>query len=239
MQYTEDSIWRTDIRVLQPEKGYRFALDAVLLAHFVKSGPEDQLLEIGAGCGVVTILMSKLNRFRSVKAIEIQKELAELCRKNFEFNEIEQAEVHEADMRDLSEILPEASFDGIYSNPPYRRAGSGRLNPSSQKAIARHEIKMKLKDLFECAKILLKPAGRLTVILPAFRESDFDKLTSAFHFHPHERKYVHSFADAHPVFFLATVGKSSTGFTEHPPLVIYETPGLYTSELQSLLIAAQ
>ena len=235
MQYTEDSIWSKEIRVLQPGKGYRFALDAVLLAHFVKPKPEDRLLEIGAGSGVVSILISKLNRFRSVTAIEIQKELAELCRKNFELNEIENGEIHETDVRDLSRIFTGVFFDQIYSNPPYRKAGSGRLNPSSQKAIARHEIKMKLQDLFDCANTFLKTAGRLTVILPAFRESDFRQLASGYHFHCHEWKHVHSFADAPPAFFLATVGKSPAAFIERPRLVIYETPGEYTQEMWKLL----
>ena len=234
MQYTRDSIWSKEIKVLQPVKGYRFALDAVLLAHFVKTNPDDHLLEIGAGSGVVTILISKLNRFRSVAAIEIQTELADLCRKNFELNEIS-GEIHKIDLKDLDKIFPADSFDEIYSNPPYRKAGSGRLNPCSQKAIARHEIKMKLQGLFECANTFLKRTGCLTVILPAFRESDFHELTSYYHFHRQQWKYVHSFADGEPAFFLATVGKSPAHFVEHPRLVIYETPGTYTSDMRKLL----
>jgi tRNA1(Val) A37 N6-methylase TrmN6 len=235
MQYTEDSIWSKEIRVLQPGKGYRFALDSVLLAHFVKTKPDDQLLEIGAGSGVVSILISKLNRFPSVAAIEIQKELADLCRKNFELNEIKNGSVHQTDVKDLGRIFSNASFDHIYANPPYRKAGSGRLNPSSQKAIARHEIKMKLQDLFDCANNFLKTTGQLTVILPAFREADFHELASHYHFHRNQWKYVHSFADEQPAFFLATVGKSPVHFVEHPSLVIYETPGKYTQEMGMLL----
>jgi tRNA1Val (adenine37-N6)-methyltransferase len=238
MQYTEDSIWSKEIRVLQPMKGYRFALDAVLLAHFVKTKPDDRLLEIGAGSGVVTILISKLNRFHSVEAIEIQTELADLCRKNFELNEIH-GQIHETDLKDLSKIFSVASFDQIYSNPPYRKARSGRVNPSTQKAIARHEIKMKMEDLFDCVNIFLNGTGRLTVILPVFRESDFLELTSHYQFHRQQWKYVHSFADAQPAFFLATVGKSPAQFVEHPRLVIYETQGKYTREMQSLLLEPQ
>jgi tRNA1Val (adenine37-N6)-methyltransferase len=239
MQYTEDSIWSKEVRVLQPDKGYRFALDAVLLAHFVKTDPDDRLLEIGAGSGIVSILISKLNRFRSLAAIEIQNDLVDLCRKNFELNEITNGEIHEIDVKDLRKIFPVASFDEIYSNPPYRKEGSGRLNPSSQKAIARHEIKMKLQDLFDCATNFLKTTGRLTVILPFFRESDFQELAHHYHFHRHRWKFVHSFGDAEPAFFLATVGKSPAQFVEHPRLVIYETPGNYTREMQSLLLEPQ
>jgi tRNA1(Val) A37 N6-methylase TrmN6 len=235
MQYTVDSIWRKEIRIKQPVKGYRFGLDAVLLAHFVKTEAADRLLEIGAGSGVVTILVSAFHRFASVATIEIQGELAELCRENFKLNNIDNSEVFQADAKNLGTLFGEASFDLIYSNPPYRKTGSGKLNPSKQKATARHELHLKLQDLFECSLKYLRSSGRLTLILPAFRESDFNQLTDRHNFYRHEWRYVHSFADAPPAFFLATVGKSSSRLTEHRPLVIYEKPGQYTLEMQSLL----
>ncbi len=114
--------------------GYRFALDAVLLAHFVKTGPTERILEIGAGSGVVTILVAALNSYHSVDAVEIQSELAEVCRKNFESNNVPNATVHQADIRKASSLFPRESFDLIYCNPPYRKAGAGRLKSVDSKS---------------------------------------------------------------------------------------------------------
>src|SRR5688572_24758874 len=93
MQYTEDSICRPDIRIRQPKTGYRFALDSVLLARFIRTNPEDRLLEVGAGTGVVTALVAAWNCFASVTAVEIQFELAEFCRTNFLINNVRNATV--------------------------------------------------------------------------------------------------------------------------------------------------
>src|SRR4029079_623527 len=172
--YSEDSIYSKDIRLFQPVDGYRFGLDSVLLAHFVKTRAQDCILEVGAGSGVVTILISKLHKFLSGFAVEVQPELALLCRKNLQRNAVHNVQVVERDLNEIS--MPSHSLDLIYSNPPYRKAGSGKLNPSVQKSIARHEIKLVLEDLFRCSQTWLKQDGKLSMILPVYREKDFFKL---------------------------------------------------------------
>lgn len=235
MELTLDSIWNEDIRIVQPKSGYRFTVDAVLLAHFLKSGSLDEALEIGAGTGVISILFSRLQPYKHLTAVEIQKELADLARQNLETNRVPSAIVLVVDARTLGRQFPLESWDLIFSNPPYRKVGMGKLNPDSQKAVARHELKLKLEDLFVCAAKFLKPAGRLSVILPDFREKDFRKLAGEHQFHWHELQYVHSFASESPCFFLATLGKQPDSFRHYPPITIYVAPGQYTSQMQRLL----
>lgn len=232
-EFTIDSIRSSRIRILQSKRGYRFGLDAVLLAHFLKLRPQEEAMEVGAGNGIIPVLLSFLQQFRRITAIELQHELAALARKNLELNGIENVVVLETDLHDLE--FPSNSFDLIFSNPPYRKLGHGKLNPSQQKAVARHEIRMKLEDLFACAGRFLKPEGRLSVILPDFRENDFVKLALRHRFVWRERRYVHSFADRPPAFFLATLNRVAGTFLEHPKLVVYESPGLYTAEMEKLL----
>jgi tRNA1Val (adenine37-N6)-methyltransferase len=235
MQYTEDSILRDGIRILQPERGYRFALDAVLLATFVKTQPTDSILEIGAGSGVVSILIASTHPYQSLAAVEIQEELAELCRKNFEINQLKNAVVYHEDVKNISPLFSNESIDLICCNPPYRKVGTGRLNPSTQKAIARHEIKMKLEDVFECSNRFLKPDGHLTLILPTFRQKDFLLLVERYNLNRMEHRYVHSFENEPPTFFLTTLGKKEEPVVELQPLVIYEKPGEYTHDMNRLL----
>jgi len=246
-EFSVDTIWNDRIRILQKKKGYRFALDSVLLAHFLPVGPEDELLEIGAGSGVVTILLSALATFQSCIAVEVQPDLAQICRQNFELNGLGNCRVLEGNVKDGTENITNR-FNLIYSNPPYRKLGTGKINPSHEKAVARHEIKMRLEDLFIAADQLLKPNGRLSVILPHFRKQDFVDLTQKYAFHLIEWRDVHSFAAEPPVFFLATVSNSTKpllsspllrgrdrSVLQHRPLIVYDSPGRYTKEMAKML----
>ncbi len=233
--FSIDSIWDPSLKIQQSRKGYRFALDAVLLAHFLQIKPTEIALEIGCGNGVIPILLSRLKKFRKIVAVEIQSELADLARTNVERNHAEQIEIMNADATQLHERLSANSFDLLYSNPPYRKLGSGKLNPSPEKAIARHEIHLKLEDLVSVADYFLKPDGRLSVILPTFRENDWMQLLSQWKYFLIEQQYVHSFRNEPAAFVLTTANKNSKALSEIEPLVIYERPGEYTVQMAKLL----
>lgn len=232
-QFSLDSIGSSRIRLLQPKGGYRFSLDAVLLAHFIKTDPDEVALEIGCGNGVVLVLVSHLQKFKRVIGIEVQQELAELAQKNVELNKIKNAEILHGDFREMT--LPEQSFDLIFANPPYRKLGTGKLNPKEQKAIARHEVKMKLENLFDCSNRLLKKNGRITLILPSFRDADWKEIVQAHGYHWKERKSVCSFEGEPPAFVLGSVSTTAGDLIQHPDLIIYDAPGVYTAEMQKLL----
>jgi tRNA1Val (adenine37-N6)-methyltransferase len=233
--FSVDSIWDSSLQIQQSRKGYRFALDAVLLTHFLRIDANETALEIGCGNGVIPILLSRLKKFKKIVAVEIQSELADLARENVKRNHAERIEIIHGDAKQLHETLGANSFDLLYSNPPYRKVGSGKVNPSPEKAIARHEIHLKLEDLISLADYFLKPEGRLTVILPTFREKDWMKLLAKQKFSLAERQYVHSFRDQEAAFVLATAKRNSRNLRELEPLVIYEDPGEYTEEITKLL----
>jgi tRNA1(Val) A37 N6-methylase TrmN6 len=82
---------------------------------------------------------------------------------------------------------------------------------------------------------LLASDGRLSVILPVFREQDFLELSKGHQFHLLETRKVHSFAEQRPAFVLITVGKTMATIKKHRPLVIYQKPGEYTAEMKKQL----
>jgi tRNA1Val (adenine37-N6)-methyltransferase len=230
---TLDTIWSRSVRIMQPRRGYRFGIDAVLLAHFLEVQPHEDALEIGTGSGVIPLLADRLGKhFARLTAIELQPELALLAWRNFEAHQLP-ASVVITDAKDYP--LSSSPFTLIFSNPPYRKVGHGRLNPSAQKAIARHEVSLALADLFDCADRLLAPTGRLSLILPHFRKKDFDTLIVSRGYSLHRRRLVHSFPKRPPTFFLATACKSPALLIEDPPLIIYDSPGRYTPAMKQLL----
>src|SRR5258708_31808292 len=83
---TRDSILDGSIRLIQPKHGYRFSIEAILLARFAHATARDRVLELGAGCGVVSIMMATLYRPREIVAIEIQPQLAQMISRSAAIN---------------------------------------------------------------------------------------------------------------------------------------------------------
>src|SRR5271163_4963130 len=96
---TRDTILDGSITLIQPRHGYRFSVEAILLGRFARASSRDRVLELGAGCGVVSIMIAALYRTRAVVAIEIQPQLAAMIDRNAALNELESVHGVCADLR--------------------------------------------------------------------------------------------------------------------------------------------
>ncbi len=170
---TLDTFFQGRLKILQKKEGYRFSIDAILLSQFASLRKDEKVMDLGTGCGILPLLLSKTAKGSIFVGVEIQKTLAECATKNVHLNHLEdRISILCQDYRQLRGSFPPGSFDVVLSNPPYRRARTGRLNPSTEKAIARHEIKGTLKDLLSIASYLLCNKGRGYFIFPASRAID-------------------------------------------------------------------
>ncbi|HXX32904.1 MAG TPA: methyltransferase, partial [Thermodesulfobacteriota bacterium] len=170
---TLDTFLNGKLQILQKKNGYRFSLDAILLSQFVTIRKDERVIDLGTGCGILPLLLSYSTKAHSFVGVEIQKGLAGCARKNVVLNHLNgRISVLRQDFRKLRGIFPPGSFDVVLSNPPYRRYRSGRINPSVEKAVARHEIKGTLEDLIGIASYLLPSKGRCYLIFPALRTVD-------------------------------------------------------------------
>src|SRR5580692_10321890 len=98
---TCDAILGAALRVIQPRDGYRFSLDSILLARFVRVRASDRVLELGAGTGVISLAIAALHHPREIVAVEIQPELVAMLRRNAELNRIESIRAVAMDLRRL------------------------------------------------------------------------------------------------------------------------------------------
>src|SRR6266849_5737700 len=137
---TRDKILGGTLTVVQPRAGYRFAVDAILLGRFARPRSRDRVLELGAGCSVVSIMLAALHHPREVAALELQSDLAEMAARNASLNDLAMVRTICADLRThrIEEIKP-ATFDLVVANPPYRALRSGRESPNHSRRIARGE----------------------------------------------------------------------------------------------------
>lgn len=165
---TVDTFLNGKLRIIQSQRGYRFSVDALLLAEFVSIKDEDLVIDLGAGSGIISLFLATKRKVGFIVGIELQKELASQAQRNVALNELERKiAIIQGDLRHLP--LARGFADVVVCNPPYRQQRSGRINPDESKAIARHEIAASLDAILAAAKALLKPGGRLTLIYPANR----------------------------------------------------------------------
>ncbi|MGD8387770.1 MAG: methyltransferase [Desulfobacteraceae bacterium] len=166
-----DTFQEGRLRVIQSRQGYRFSVDALFLSQFVTIKKGDLVLDLGTGCGIV-LLMILLERpdCRAV-GLEIQEELASQASRNARINGFQsRMGVVLGDLR--RPPLSMGCCDVVVCNPPYRRKGSGRINPDRARAVARHEILASLDEILASARGLLRGKGRLAVVYPAVRLTD-------------------------------------------------------------------
>ncbi|TRZ86118.1 methyltransferase domain-containing protein [bacterium] len=228
---TLDPFYRGRVRVLQKRKGYRFSVDAPLLADFIRTEASDELLELGAGSGVISLLLS-IKPFRHITAVEVQADLADLARRNVALNGLEdRVRIVEADLRSFD---PGKTFDVVFSNPPYIRGGGGHLSRSEEKSVAKHEIKCDISDIMRKTRALLKEDGRAYFIYPEKRRKD---LADAVNAHDLKLKTIRPICpreDQAANLFLAECDRVSLEKRVLPPFILYGRDGKYTAEAEAV-----
>lgn len=158
------------LRAWQPRRGFRFSVDAMLLAMTALEAHGGDVLELGTGVGVVLLLLARDARFRRLVGVEIQPSLAAYARANVVLGHLEdRVDIVQGDLRDADLAVPHEAFDVVVSNPPYYPVGEGHLNPDEERAIARHEVACRLPDVLQRMHTCLRPGGRGIVVYPAPR----------------------------------------------------------------------
>ena len=171
---TEDALLGGRVRLLQPRKGYRVAVDAVLLAAAVDAAENARILDLGAGVGAVGLCIARRVAGCLITGIELQPELAALAERNAALNGV--SERVRTIVHDLARPLPQelGPFDHVATNPPYLAAAVADPSPDASKALATVESTAPLARWLAVATAALKPAGTLTVI---HRSDRLDEIT--------------------------------------------------------------
>jgi tRNA1Val (adenine37-N6)-methyltransferase len=233
---TLDDILAGRLSIFQKKHGYRFSLDAILLANFISLKAKSKAIDIGTGSGIIPLILA--NHFPQVDwiGLEIQEAMAALAQKNIVLNCLhDRIKIVQGDARKIKDIFPAHYFDAVTFNPPYRKIDSGRINADPEKAIARHEIKGSLKHFLPAAKYLLKPRGRVFTIYPAKRLAGLIELFRANSIEPKRMKLVFSGAesDAELVLVEGRAG-SLEELKIESPIIIYGEDKKYSLQMNKI-----
>ena len=153
------------LRLRQPKRGYRAAIDPVLLAAFTPARPGARVLDLGCGAGAAALCLATRVPGLDLHGLELQPDYADLARRNAAENALP-LQVHEGDLRQMPAGL-RIAFDLVMANPPFHPAESAPSpDPGRDRA---HREDATLPEWIAAGLRRLAPGGRLVLIHHAAR----------------------------------------------------------------------
>lgn len=140
------------------------------------------VLDIGAGTGLVALMLAQRSHAELIDAIEIDDNAYEQCVENFEQSDWgDRLFCYHAGFDEFVDEI-EDQYDLIVSNPPFY---SEEVPSSSvERDRARSNFSLPFEELIEGVAQLLSPSGLFCVIIPSKEESRFLKLSEAVQLYP-------------------------------------------------------
>lgn len=236
-----DSLFAGRMVCRQPRQGYRFSVDAILLAHFSPVQSGDSVLDMGCGCGIVgLILMFRWQKLlQSLVGLEIQPELAKLARENSRLNGFGyQFTIVEGDLRNIKVYFRAESFSRVFCNPPFYTSGSGRESTDRQSLIARHQVCSSTDQAMAAASFVVKNRGSVSVVFPADRLVELFGSMRVANLQPKRMQMVYSYPERQTIAGLVLVEaikNGGPGITILPPFYMYQGKnGPYSDDMQRM-----
>ena len=164
-------------KMIVEEKGLKITEDAILLSEFIKEyfsrkcknlKEKKSFLEIGAGQGIISLLLSELDIISKIFAVEIQKEVFSTLKKNIEINNLNEKII--PINKNIKSINGE--YDFIFSNPPYKKINSGKMPKNKTEQISKYEVLLTLEEVILEIRRLLKNYGEFFLVVPNSRLND-------------------------------------------------------------------
>lgn len=214
------------MKLIQSTDSFCFGTDSVLLSGFVKVNSTDKLVDLGAGSGVLGILIHARTNC-SVTAIEIDGEQCSRIERSVELNRIsEKVKVINADYLKLD--FNKSVYSAAVCNPPYFKVNCGT---HSKTAGATHETIADINSVANVASKLLKFGGKLFICFPAQRLAEAILALSHVSLEVKRIRPVCSRIDKAPYLCLIEAKKGAKpGMIFENNLVIYDNEGNYTEE---------
>lgn len=221
---------------LAVSRAHTFGTDAILLAHFARARKNDLVIDLGTGCGIIPFYMAVAGpNPEKIFCADIQPQAVAQVRHSIELNNLQsRIFVQQADIRAVSDAYAPGSFTLVTVNPPYKAAGSGRMNETESDRIARHETCCTLRDVAAAAAYLLKPAGRLCLCQRPERLADVITALRRYKLEPKRLRFAAASSEKRPFLFLLEAQKGGAPFLQVEPQLHLTENGQMSREAEAI-----
>lgn len=150
----------------------KIGTDAILLARWTEVSDNDDVIDIGTGCGLIPLMLAQKG-IKSADAVEIDNDSYEEAAQNFSNSAWNSrlSAIHD-DIKHYAEIC-EKKYDLVVSNPPFYFGDN--IPEKAKKGLARHTNTLSYNDLLSSVKKIMKSEGRFSLVLPAIESKTFLK----------------------------------------------------------------
>jgi tRNA1Val (adenine37-N6)-methyltransferase len=222
--------------IYQDEKIFKFTIDPILAAGFVRARREEPILDLGTGGGVIPLWLTGYRDYRDVTGLELQSAVADLARENVRLNSLEErVRIITGDLREPPPEVRGSQFPWIVSNPPYWSAATARLTGNLAVDRAKFELTCTMEDVVRAARDLSKGNGRLVMVHLPERLPDLLTVFRQYGFEPKRLQMVHPKPGDAPNRVLI---EGQRGGKPHlhvlPPLYVRDEHGAFTDAMMRI-----
>ncbi len=221
--------------IIQDNDGFKFGIDAVLLSDFAKS-LSGKVIDLCTGTGIIPILLCAKSKANHIDALEIQPQMAEMAQRSVKYNNLEERiSVKCGDIKDAFNLYGKSIYDGVTVNPPYKKTGTGIVNGTDSKTIARHEVMCDLEDVIKISSGLLKPHGKMFMVHRPQRLSEIFYLMTKYQVEPKIMRLVAPSVGKEPnMVLICGIKCAKPQLTTLPTLYVYNEDNSYTEEIDKI-----
>lgn len=231
-----DRLGYRGLRIIQNPAKFKFTMDAFLLSAFIDPKPDQRILDLGSGGGVLPLLIAGQREVASVLGVEIQTELVDMALRSVTLNGLEdKINIEMADLRSLPASFRTNSFDYVITNPPFFEVTSGVVSENNSLALAKFEINCTLDDIAKAAARSVKANGKVAIIYPSERFNDLLLTFNNHHLTPKRICFIYPKPTTKSSLVLMEARPSAKkGIEVLPPITVYEMTGAYTDIMERI-----
>lgn len=215
---------------------HRFGTDAFLLGYFASPKHKDIVCDLGTGCGIIPLYMSKAFAPHKIYAVDIMDKAIKQLEYSLSISHMHtEIAPYNIDLRQLDTEIAPNSCSLVTCNPPYKTTGSGIVSHTESDKAARHETMCTINDVCKAANRLLKYGGRLCICQRPERLADVMEAMRKNNIEPKRLRFVSKNPQSAPWLFLIEGRKNGGQFLQiEPSLYIESDSGEFSDELQQI-----
>lgn len=197
-----------DLKIYQFVDGFKFSLDSILLAEYVKTTSKTKrILDLCCGNSAIPMILSTKTR-ALIDGVEIQKCIYELAKKSVEYNKlVKQITIYNDSINNFKKDI---KYDIVTCNPPYFKVEeNNHINETEILAIARHELTTNLEEIFAIASSFLNDKGEFYMVHRATRLDEIIIMGNKFNLNVKNIQLIKTKEDGVPYIILVRCIKNS------------------------------